>query len=529
MSYLNRYCLKSGKKTGNERLHKILSLIDKRQTARKIINSGEMSRLRAASVLSALFDAGLVTVSEQKPEQEIPIPDPSIPLLINKKLLKELENCEKKALTGILKIENIVNKAAVYLRDGSIIHAYHGKSVAKKALNRIFSEKDAACQFYQEPVNIRKAIDEPLSSLTDEGNRELEALKGLKNSEFEKIVSINSQALEKAGKGLDPYSEIRNHKGINYIVSLVRQHSIVKDIIDSSQMTDLHTYNNLVYMSKIGILRVESEKKFNVQLITDSTADIPSEIVADLGITLVHLSSAGYPILNDFGKLIKEVAVEKDIVAIFASGKMSKAFEYAQVTKEMNYNDYRKKRQEKYGENYRLQIEIIDSKMVSLGIGLLVLEAADKIENGWNPEQVRDYINKLIPMVRVFFIAGTSGNLPHETGSRKTGAKLRNILGVRQILSSWDGELISIDQVRGEQNAYKQVVKLMQQGLDNPDASLKAGIVHSDALGQAEHMRDLLKRTLNCQTIIMSHLGPMVGLRCGSGTVGVVCLPVIGN
>ncbi|MCP4344218.1 MAG: DegV family EDD domain-containing protein [Desulfobacterales bacterium] len=515
-----------GKKTGDERLHKILALIDKYWTAREIINSGEMSRLRAASVLSALLDNNLITASESKNKKQEQGIVPDVPLLINRRLLKELENCEKDALTGILKMENILDKAAVYLKEGSIIHAYHGKSVAKKAINRIFSEKDAAFQFLQEPVNIRKAIDDPLNSLADEANRELEALKDLEDREFKKIVSINSQALEKAEKGLEPYSEIKDHQGINYMLSLVKQHSIVKDIIDSSQMTDLHTYNNLLYMSKIGILRIDSKKEFKVQLITDSTADIPADIIADRGITQVHLSSAGYPILNDFGKLIKEVAVEKDILAVFASGKMSKAFEYAMVTKEMNYDDYQKKRHARYGENYLLQIEIIDSKMVSLGIGMLVLEAADKIENGWRPEQISDYIKKLIPMVRVFFVPGTSDNLKRETGTGKTKTRLRNILGIRQILSSWDGELVPIDQVRGEQNAYKQVVKLVQQGLDNPDAPIKAGIVHSDASGQAEQMRDLLKSNLNCQAIIMSQLGPMVGLRCGQGTVGVVCLPV---
>lgn len=506
------------KKAGTQRLHKILSMIDEQKTAREIINCGEISRLRAASVLSGLLDAGLISVLKygvQKTKEEIS--------LIDDGLLKELENCEKNALTGVLKIENLPGKAAIYFQDGCIIHAYYGKTVAKKALYRIFSEKGGVPRFYQEPANVRKAIDDSLGHLADEGNKEIEAFKELKNNEFEKIVTINTKILDKAEKGQKPYSEIRDHKGINYILSLVRQHAKLKDIIDSSQMTDLHTYKNLTYMAKIGILSIEAKKKFKVRLITDSTADIPDDMVRDQNITIVKLSSVGYPIINDFNELFRKIAADMDIFAIFTSGKMSKAFEYALVAKEMNWDGYLRQRQEKYGKDNTLQIEITDSQQVSLGMGLLVKEAADKIENGWVPDQVRDYINKLIPMVRVFFIAG---NLK---GVGKGGTRLKSMLGIRSILSTWNGELISIDQRMGEQNAYKQVVKLVQQGLDNPDAPIKAGIVHADAPDQAEQMKDLLKSNFNCQTVIMSHLGPMVGLRCGNGTVGVACLPVAEN
>ncbi len=231
-----------------------------------------------------------------------------------------------------------------------------------------------------------------------------------------------------------------------------------------------------------------------------------------------------------FHTLFDNIITEKDILAIFQSGKTGNTFEYADSVRKENYNHYLSKRQEKYADEKDIQIELIDSQTASLGMGLLVKEAAEKIEKGWGIKELKDYIKNLIPKIRVVFVAneifhsdGDSGNII------KSGFlinKMNKLLGIHPIFSIWNGELIPVDQIRGEKNACYQAIELIKESLESPDMPIRAGIIHADAPERAEEVRNMLAAHLNCQDIIISYMGPTFAACCGQGSVGVACLPL---
>jgi len=545
-----------------EELNEILSLIDQHRTVREIIHCGTMSRLRAASILSDLLNENAVKI--HNPESDMPeksitvkaVPADAISV-IDETLVNLLKNCEQNIMTGVLKIENLPEKAAVYIQEGSVIHAYYGKTTAKKALYRIFSQKGAAYSFSSHQVSVYNAIDEPLNFLLEEGANAVKNFREIKPEFFERFLIINNRRLKK-------YPRLKIHRGFNYLLSLVRQYGRIKEIVEASQMTDFHTYKNLIFMIKIGVISFDRHKRFRVQIITDISGDLPSDLTENLNISVIPLSFSfegniyryGIDITHeDFYSLLKNskespvfiphdkeifhtlfdnIITEKNILAIFGSGKISNTFEYADSVKKENYNHYLSKRQEKYADEKDIQIELIDSQTASLGTGLLVKEAAEKIEKGWGINELRDYIKNLIPKIRVIFVANeifhSDGDCRRETGNIiKSGFlinKVNRLLGIHPIFSIWNGELIPVDQIRGEKNAFNQAIELIKESLENPDMPIRAGIIHADAPDRAEDMKDMLTANLNCQDITISYMGPAFAACCGQGSVGVACLPL---
>ncbi|HHC25103.1 MAG TPA: DegV family EDD domain-containing protein [Desulfobacterales bacterium] len=530
-------------KAGGERLGRILSMIKAGQSVEKVINAEEMSRPGTASLLADLLDAGILEI----PEYEIPEPN-----FIDEELVSFLKNTEKQGLTGILKIGKHQVKEAIYFQKGDIIHAYHGRSIGKKALYRILSGKGGQLSFQSQAIIIQDTIDTPLSLLIEEGDKEIETLQRLKRGSFECAVSINAHKPEK-------FFQISDHLGLVYILSLVQQYGRVKDIIDASQMTDLETYKYLLYMFQKDILFVGTEKKSKIRIITDSAADLPPEIIHNHNITLAPLSvSIGQqvyldridlpaedfyramkhsdripqispPSEDDFHQLFRNIVPKEDVLAIFLSGKMSRTFHHASAAKKKNYGSYLRQRQKQQGADSRLGFEIVESGLVSLGMGLLVTEAADKIKKGGCLEEVRDYIRELIPAIQIFFVADTAAYLNKGGQIGKARTLLGNFFHTKPILVIQNGEMTLIDSVRGTKNAQELVLGLIQQTLASPETPIKVGVAHADAPELAGQMKDLLESRLNCRDIIMSLIGPVIGTRCGPGSVAVAFFPLSHN
>ncbi len=513
-----------------ENLQHILTMISEGHNLRDILHCGVMSRIRAGSLVDKLLQAGAISVRGQPEPVPAPVPEPiPVPIpdpvpgigqerhgvfpMIEEGFLKVLKSFERGALTGVLEIRERPERSAIFFQQGEITHAYHGNAVAKKALFRIFGEKGGAFKFKLQTVTVRRTVQEGLDVLLDEGNQEIEKLRRLRPSTFENRVTINEEAL----------SKINGRPGLKHVLALARQNRRIKDIIDASEMSDFQTYRHLFYMVKTGMFSVESESNTRIQVVTDSTADLPGHILADRNILLtspeiqanrsegmnmtpeiLQLNRRGAlpgPGKRAFHELFREIAPEKDILALLPSGKISRSVEEALAAKEGNHHEYLRLRRQRTWGSGTCHIEIMDTHLLSSGLGLLVTEAADKAEEGWPMDKLRDHIARLIPMVRVFFVVPASGHL--RLGGRVRGL-LAYILRMRPVLGLWKGEVTVIDQVRGGKDARRRIIEWIKQSLDQPETPIRVGIMHAQASEWAREMKHMLHSHFNCQDIILS-------------------------
>ncbi|MCP4687263.1 MAG: DegV family EDD domain-containing protein, partial [Desulfobacterales bacterium] len=515
-------------------------------------------RHRAAGVLAELLDVGVVMVMAAQPAAApaAPLPDAPAPLPdapdMEKSLLKGLNNIDRRKLTGILEIRDRPVKSTIYFDNGRIVHAYHGMTTSKKALFRIFSEKGGLKRFQPQPVVVENTIDASLGELIAEWLEENAWLRGLDEDVLNDSIRLNPGMLEKLPK-------LKKRPVFLNIISLVQQHGKIRDIIDASSLPDLKTYKCLLYLAKLKIIAFEALPRVKTRIITDSTADLPPGIARDRNIIVAPISltmngkvyrdgidirprdfyellenSDSFPTtsplsVEDCHELFSEISRDSDILAIFLSKKLSLTYEHAVAAKSTHYEEYAGRRAKRHGGEQRPRIEILDSELVSLSLGHLVLEAADKIEEGWPADRVRAHLEGLLPRFRTFFLVNTLEYLKRGGKVGKFKAMMGNFLGIRPILAIKNGEIVMADQVRGGKKGQKRIEKLVEEELEsfNPDTPIRVGVMHGNAPKWAEQMRDIIDKRFNCEKILVSSVGPAAGAHCGPGVVAVTILPLV--
>lgn len=202
-----------------------------------------------------------------------------------------------------------------------------------------------------------------------------------------------------------------------------------------------------------------------------------------------------------YAELLKE---DCDIISIHISSALSGTCQSALIAKNM-LNEER--------------IHIIDSKSVSLGTGLLVVQALNLIKNGNNAESIAQEIIELADRVRVAFAVDSLEYL--RKGGRLSGtqATIGTLLNIKPIIYSNSGKLEVLDKARGFKKAQARLIQyVIDEGVD-PEYGLCAG-----SLLTKEEMNGFLEQLMekSAQEIkMLSEVGSVVSIYSGPKVVGV--------
>lgn len=211
-----------------------------------------------------------------------------------------------------------------------------------------------------------------------------------------------------------------------------------------------------------------------VKLVTDSTSYIEEKTRQKLDITTVNLSvnfpdesfdetdvaydyfynkihkdqtipTSSQPPLGTIYEAFKDIAARgEEILGIFISSQMSGTYETAMKAREMTWQDYPDAR-----------IELLDSKMNCMALGLQVIEAALAAQAGKKMEEVLETAHRIRERVRFFFVPASLEYLIK--GGRIGGAVaiLGSLLQIKPILYVNDGMTDIWERVRGTRAALK--------------------------------------------------------------------------
>lgn len=278
-----------------------------------------------------------------------------------------------------------------------------------------------------------------------------------------------------------------------------------------------------------------------VRIVTDSTADLPKELAEKYGVIVVPLkimfgqevyrdgvdldSAAFYnrltksallpttsqPSPGEFVAVYERLTQKGDsVISIHLSSALSGTFHSAQLAKTMVDSK---------------DIFVIDSRTVSMGLGLIALAAAKAAKEGQTRKEIFTLINDLINKVNVLFVVDNLDYL--ERGGRigKAGAMLGSLLNIKPILTFKEGQVTPLEKVRGKSKALDRLVELACASYD-PGRRVVCSIVHADDYTSMMKLQEKVSAAYNCAEIIISELGPVVGTHGGPGVVGLVVYPV---
>ena len=281
-------------------------------------------------------------------------------------------------------------------------------------------------------------------------------------------------------------------------------------------------------------------------LLTDSSADLTAELVAELGVEVLPLSfhmgdktyrnwpdnreidpkdfyrrlRAGETAttsavnVSDYTEAVEPlVQAGRDVLIIAFSSGLSATCHSAQIAAQ--------ELSERYPDR---KIWVVDSLCASLGQGLLVWYAARMKNEGKDIDQVRDWAEENKLRLCHWFTVDDLHFLKRGGRISPATAMLGTMLSIKPVMHVDDeGHLIKVGTARGRSAALKALVEHMAQTAEDP-AGQTVFISHGDCLADAEKVAAEVKARFGVQDVVINYVGPVIGAHSGPGTLALYFL-----
>lgn len=216
------------------------------------------------------------------------------------------------------------------------------------------------------------------------------------------------------------------------------------------------------------------------------------------------------PALGELEEIMEtELKQGNDIICVFISSDFSGTYNSANLIQLELQDDYPNNK-----------IEIIDSRSNSMQLGFAALTGARLAKKGEDFEVITQAIKENIKRSRFLFIPENLTYL--EKGGRigKAGALLGNMFKITPILTVEDGKTEIFKTVRTKKRALDTMIDKMMK--DHESSTFKEiAIHHINCEDEAHALKERLELLIDVD-IVISSIGPVIGLHVGPGAIGIV-------
>ncbi|MFC2019027.1 DegV family protein [Chloroflexota bacterium] len=269
-----------------------------------------------------------------------------------------------------------------------------------------------------------------------------------------------------------------------------------------------------------------------VKIVTDSSADLPAEVIKELGITVVPLyvrfgeqiyrdrveisedefyqrlsrdpvhPSTTQPTPQDFVEVYQKLAKEADgIISIHLSAKLSGTHESAIMARDMIEKG--------------CPIEIFDSQRLTMALGLIVMAAATMAKAGKDMAAVLKEVKAISPKIDMLALLDTLKYL--QLGGRigKAQALLGSLLNIKPVLTLKDGEVVPVAKVRTRSKGIDRLLELVKGAQNIQDLS----VVYNTTPDEAQALVESIGAFFPKDRITLARVGPVLGVHMGPGSL----------
>lgn len=279
-------------------------------------------------------------------------------------------------------------------------------------------------------------------------------------------------------------------------------------------------------------------------IVTDSSGDLPVEIIERYNIKVIPMSitvngntykhyhdyrefskadyynalrnetngsTAGINIQDALDTMREVVEKNEDILFLSLSSGLSGSYQNAVLASEELKEEYPDAR-----------IEVIDTHSVCMGVGMLLVLAARAKERGGSFEETLDITRNNIHAIKHYFTVNDLSALQRSGRISHLTALAGSMLNIKPMLTiDRDGRVQSNGKVRGRKASIKQ---LINNAVNNVVDSSLFIVGHADAIEDADMIREnLMELYPNCEVII-SDVGPIIGIHVGAETLAIICM-----
>ncbi|OCT14330.1 EDD domain protein [Paenibacillus pectinilyticus] len=273
-----------------------------------------------------------------------------------------------------------------------------------------------------------------------------------------------------------------------------------------------------------------------IKIITDSSCDLPSTIITEIGVSIVPLSvqfgeecmKPDMELADFYARMKRESALPKtsspspghflseyqkcgadqDILVLCLSSALSSTYHHAVMAKEMLIE-----------EGFTGRIEVIDSKTTSLGLGVIVYQAAQMVASKVPFEKMVASIGQAVTRSGTFFFLDTLENVIKGGRLDRVRGAVASVLNIKLLMkASEEGAIEVVEKIRGTQGALKRLISFLSDKEHDYEKDVIA-IAHSNCEPRArEFMAQLLEKH-PFRNVLFSNMGTVIGTYAGEGGV----------
>lgn len=278
--------------------------------------------------------------------------------------------------------------------------------------------------------------------------------------------------------------------------------------------------------------QLADKNKMEIRIVTDSTCDLPEQIVYKHKIAVIPLlinqgkqsfrdgidlsreefyaqlpsyqpaPTTAAPSPEIFRKKYEELAEEgaKSILSIHLSESLSATINSARLAAEQIKS---------------IPVTVVDSTQLSLGLGFIVEKAAELAELGQKAEEIIEDLQDLMNRTYVFASLKTLEYLRRSGRMHFALARLGEILKIKPLLHMNQGKPTAY-RARTQTRATERLFEWLNEYAPYE----RLAIVHAGVVAEAESMRERIREFLPDGDIPIVQIAPVLGSHLGIGALG---------
>ena len=170
-----------------------------------------------------------------------------------------------------------------------------------------------------------------------------------------------------------------------------------------------------------------------------------------------------------------------------------------------------------------VEVEVIDSKMLSKGLGRLVLYANSLVEAGeLSFAEIIEKVEAKKDKIEVFFVVETLKYLKKGGRIGKLSGTIAEFLNIKPIIAINDeGEYFTFDKVRGRSRSLKKMYSIIKDKLQEGKEYV-VDVMHAAAEEEGQGLLDKFKKLSQVKETYFSEISPVMVVHTGPGLIGVV-------
>lgn len=267
-----------------------------------------------------------------------------------------------------------------------------------------------------------------------------------------------------------------------------------------------------------------------IQLITDSSADLPKELLDKYNIVVVPLTitiddkdylegvditpqeffekmseskklpKTSQPSPAAFAEAFKNLSKNGDILCLTISSGLSGTYSSACMGRDMS----------------EVSVTIFDTQAGSLGHGLQLIEAAKLIEKNCSIEEIIEYLEDYRKNQNIFILLDTLENIVKGGRLSKFQGALTKVLDIKVFLEGIEGKVEVKGKIRGKKRFLKKTIEIIgERKSDFSDTVF--GITHINNITDAEYIKEQIIERYHPKDVIINYMGATMGTYAGDG------------